>query len=382
MTIILEVYFVLCIALLVFDIVFLAMKNHKIDAFMPRNTTFEKKLREEILLRRETGAFSAHFTAELPSLLGQTKNLISLHAEMERDTEVTNWFQGYVYEQVDTYANKRDYEQAYYAYVISTLDFAEHTLPADFAGKFLAFLDSKSLYVFCNTMDALYQCGEVHLLLTALNKVNERSRFYHKKLLVDGLLGAKTDRAQLYDAIIEQFDSYEPYLQDCLLDVFRMSNYDVSALCQKILQSKDAEEQVRYSAMRYFVKHTSAFSREYFLSCLADEEAPWVKQMIAIQGLSEYDDSEVHQAIVGKFTSPHWHVRSYVTDYLYRHNLSREEMTELLKLQDKYADDALLYRYREDREMTEFIMKTMQTFAEEREKQIQEPLPDEQLLSV
>ena len=360
MNLFIKIYILLCVALILFDLAFLAVKNAKNNEFYPRNSRLEQRIRSEIKLRRETGAFSPDFTADLSRMLTKTKNLITLQSELENAPDTVDWFRTMIFEQIDVYQQKSDYEQAFYTYVISCFDYTDEPLPRSFANQFLTFLDSKSLYTFSNAMNAIYRFGQMNLILLAIDKADERGRFYHKKLLTDGLLSSKVDQADLSAELVERFHQYSPHMQECLLDIFRMGAGNASDLCMELMTNNESDEQLRYSAMRYFTKHPNAPSRKYFLEILGNENALWVEQMLAIQSLGCYRDSEVYQAIKSKATSRHWYVRTNSLEYLHKQEISREEIAEILQTQDKYASEALLYQYRDDHDMTMFMIRTIQ----------------------
>ncbi|MBP3628426.1 MAG: hypothetical protein J6I95_03050, partial [Anaerotignum sp.] len=221
MTIAIECYIAACTLLLLFEICFLFLKNAKIQQLKPDHEAFEEELSREIRLYQETGAFSDDFIQTAGRKLSQTKNMITLQNMLEKMPKATNWFRPLLLEQLSAYEKKKDEEQAFYTYMISLLDYHEEKVPADFASRFIGFLDSKSLYTFTNTMAALYAFGESSLLLQAMEKINARSGFYHKKLLVDGLLRYQGDFDELNQALVKQFYRYALHTQECLLDYFR-----------------------------------------------------------------------------------------------------------------------------------------------------------------
>ena len=209
-------------------------------------------------------------------------------------------------------------------------------------------------------MTCLYAIGQTAPLMCAMDKVNERKDFYHKKLLVDGLLSAQTEDGELDARLEERFDSYTPYMQDCLLDYFRLRGPDVSGLCMRVLRSERSNSQVGYSAMRYFAKYPSKESRTYFLEILADDSAAWIQQMLSIQALRQYDDPAVYAAVMKKITSPNWYVRVNAVEYLHNRGLTKEEIFNILYQRDRYANESLLYQYRGNKEMTRYIIDTIQ----------------------
>lgn len=378
MNIIIEIYLIVCVLLLLFDILFLVMKNYRNQEFYPKNHDLAEKVREEIQNRRQAGAFTQDFEKELGEQLGKIRNLITLVDVLDGDPDAALWFRPVLFAQIEEYQKKSDYEQAYYAYVISRFDYERAPVPPEFAAKFMAFLDSKSLYTFANAMDALYRFGKTNLLLAALDKVDERQGFYHQKLLVDGLLASRADFQELNPVLVRVFDQYTPFMQECLLNFFRMTGYDASALCLRLIRNGEGTDQeVRYGAMRYFTKYPSAQSRALFLKILGRQESSWMDQMLAIQGLENSEDAAVKEAVLKKVTSPNWYVRTKAVACLHRWGLTKEQIFDILYLRDKYADNALLYQYRNEKELSRYIIDTIELLRRQDESADAdaEPLP-------
>ena len=300
MNLFIKVYVLLCVALLLFDLCFLAVKNFKKYELFPRNPKLEHRIRNEIKKYRELGSFSAGFMAEMSEHLKKTKNLITLQTVLEQERDAVELFRMMIYELIDIYQKKSDYEQAYYTYVISTMCDDGEEWPSGFAERFLTFLDSKSLYTFSNTMNALYRLGQLNLILIAIDKADSRGRFYHKKLLIDGILASAVDQEKLTEELTERFDQYSPNIQECLLDIFRMGKGNASDLCFRLMSDQKTNDEVRYSAMRYFVKYPSPESREFFFGLLEKDDAAWIEQMLAVQALGRYSDKKVYHKIMEK----------------------------------------------------------------------------------
>lgn len=378
MNIVIEIYLVVCAFLLLFNILFLVLKNYRNQEFYPKNKDLAETIRQEIQNRREQGAFSPEFEGQLGKQLGKIRNLITLMDVLDTEGDAAPWFRPAIFAQIGEYQKKNDYEQAYYAYVISKFDYESEPVPPEFAAKFMAFLDSKSLYTFANAMDALYQFGSTNLLMSALDKVDMRQGFYHQKLLVDGLLASRVDFQELNPALLKAFDQYTPFLQECLMNFFRMPGYDVSSLCVRLIQGGNSVgPEVRYGAMRYFAKYPDGQSRTLFLDILRWEESPWMDQMLAIQALERSEDATVRDLVRNKVTSPNWYVRTKAISCLHNQGLTKPQIFDILSLRDPYADNALLYQYRNEKELSHYITETMQLLRQQDEagSQAAQPLP-------
>lgn len=359
MNFLIKVYMILCVMMLLFDFVFLFVRNRELAAAKPHQTIFEKLLLREMERYHKTGSFSEFFARHLPKALSDCRNLVCLFSLIENKPTEKELFRPYIFDQIDTYAKKSNYEQAYYVYVISRYSYRENRVPPAFAAKVLDFLDSTSLYTFSNTMNALYAFGEDHLLLHSFKKIDERKGFYNKKLFVDGLLTAQVDSNTFNAKVLAHFENYSPYLQDCLLDYFRLAAFDVAELCIRLIKDPHTDSQVQYSAMRYFAKYPNPDARILFLSILSHPEESWLKQMLSIQALANYSDAQVQSALKAKVTSPNWYVRTNAIKALHKIGMTTSDVLEILRLHDKYTTDALLYQYRDDEPMYRYIIEAI-----------------------
>lgn len=100
-------------------------------------------------------------------------------------------------------------------------------------------------------------------------------------------------------------------------------------------------------------------------------------QMLAIQALEHAGDAAVKDAVLKKVTSPNWYVRTKAIACLHRWGLTKSQIFDILYLRDKYADNALLYQYRNEKELSHYIIDTIQLLQRQDESinDGAEPLP-------
>ncbi len=356
MNIIVQIYMTVCVILLLFDIVFLIVKNARNQRFYPKMPKFEDQIRQEIEQKRKSGNFSDGYQEKIGKQIEKTKCLLALQSVLDEKTYARGWFRDIIYSVLEKYQKKSDYEQAYYAYVISTLGYEEVKVPSSFASEFMLFLKSKSLYTFSNTMTAVYEFGDINLLMNAIDAVDERAGFYHKKLFVDGLLTAKVDKKQLAERLMQAYEKYSNFTKECLLEYFRFAGDSAADFCMKIIRSDPKDQEIKYAAIRFFLKYPTDESNEMFSQILKSEhEQNWVDEMLAIQGLSHCKDEEVRRLIKSKITSRNWYVRVNAANYLKNNGMDRKEIAEIIEQKDRYTNETMLYQYREDPEMSAYI---------------------------
>lgn len=292
-----------------------------------------------------------------------TRNLLILETEMEKRRlyreEMKEEIKPYVFKIMDRYQRKNKTEKAYYAYLLTQFNYPEDQ-PDDLNySKLLPFLDSRCFYVFSNTMDAIYGFKDPYILVAAIRKIDERSGFYHSKLLTDGLLSFECCLSTLKELILKEFYTYQPLTQVSLLNYFRLKGVNVDEFCLEILRERKADEEVLYAAMRYFARQPNEEAKAIFVNVLENEDSFWVEQLLAIQGLKPYNDAFVRHTIKGKVTSKNWEVRSNAISYLYQHGMRTNEILELLTLKDKFTSERLFYYYEKDPKIAPYIIESL-----------------------
>ena len=359
--------------LLLFDIAFLLIKNLKNHRLYPKRSKFLLELQAQLATYEDRGEFPPHYRKSLLQKLSKTQNLVLLQKELQTHHNLEPIFRPYLFHQLETYQKKTEYEQAFYTYVISTFDYSSQKVEQEFSRTFISFLDSKSLYTFINTMNAIYRFGESNLLLLAISKMEERAGFYHKKLFVDGLLTYAGDVQELNVQLLGKFHTFSPTTQECLIDYFALSKVNVKNLCLQLLRTPTTHEEVKYVSMRYCSKFPCEESRALFVDILQNPNATWVEQMLAIQGLKTFRDETVRSAVSDKLTDRNFYVRSKAISYLYQQQIGKAEIADILRLRDRYANEALLYQYKSDGEMTAYIQNTIEALENEENKKALAP---------
>ncbi len=350
--------------LLIFNLIFIFIKRLKNSRLYHENNKLESILKTELDNYNPNKGLSTELKEILRNKTSSTKNLIIVQNEFEKPRKYRKQLKDearpYVFNQINNYQKANDYEQAYYAYVISTFDYEELELKDKFYVDFLRFLDSKSLYVYSNAMDAIYKFADPHIMSIAIKKIDEREGFYHSKLFVDGLLDFKGDVEVLHNMLIGKFYNYSGRMHKSLIDYFRIKDVDIKEFALKIIEERKLDDEVIYSAMRYFRKNPNEESKNIFIEILKNDENFWIDQLLAIQSLESYKDPLVRSLIKDKITSENWNIRTNSIAYLHKHGLTKEEIYGILALRDKYTNETLLYYYKDDQEISQYIINVLE----------------------
>lgn len=375
MYIIIEFYIVFSILLLLFNLFFVLTKNIRLKRLNQRKKKSKEILEVEFERFHPRELLSPAFIRFLENNTGRTKNLLLLEKEMKKRRlyrkEIKEAIKPYIFQKMEHYRHKSDSEQAYYAYFLTLFDYEKDEANERNYKKILSYLDSKSFYVFSNTMDAIYRFRDPYILIAALRKVDEREGFYHIKLLSDGLLNFDCCLVRLTDLMLREFYNFRPNIQLALMNYFRLKEIDVSDFALNILKQEEVDDEVYYAAMRYFARFPRKEAKEIFIKILEDEENYWILELLAIQGLEAYDEEEVRRLIRKKVTSKNWEVRTSAIHYLYNHHLRKDEILEVLSYEDRFATEQLYYYYEDDEKFAPLILERLEVMQEEIKKAYQ-----------
>lgn len=292
MNLAIEIYILFSFSLLFFNIVFVLIKG--LETY-------------KVETSRKTGS------------LKHVKNLVRLTNKQSRRREIL--------EQIDKYSKKSDYKKAYYMYTLSEIEIGE--IDEQFKEKIIKFLDTKSIYVFINTMKAVYKIGDTETLLKAMQKIE--LRFYHTKLLTDGLCEFKNEN--LIMMLSENFEYFSDEIKIAVLDFCRIKEKEMKISELNILNNSNIE--VKYAYLRYKKVGNSDLVYEKILE---DSESNWVEKMIAIRGLKDTKSIEKYAKMY--VANPNFNLRRESVEKL---KDDKEILLNVMKKGDKYTNEAILY---------------------------------------
>lgn len=370
MSFVIEIYMIVCVALIIFDVVFIIAKNLAGKKVGGRNKITRGFLYVELAQYSPEVGIREELKSFLTKDILKTKNLVALQNALEEievhKPEILMELKPYILNAILEYKGKDEYEKAFYAYVVSCLSYEDQSPSEEFYKDFFTFLDSQSLYTFSNAMTGFYHFNDPYALNNAIKKVDQRGSFYHGKLFVDGLLEFSGDKQTLTRLLKDNFKRYSPSTQVSILNYFRQTDMDEAEFCIEVWKNRELSSEVMYAAMRYFAKYPTEESREECIEILRSGDSNWIEQLLAIKGLANQNDQRTRTIIESKVNHPNWHIRINAVGHLHSNGLDKHEILKMLQLRDEYTNDALLYHYREDEEITNFIIETVQNLREEK----------------
>lgn len=267
--------------------------------------------------------------------LKHTSYLIAFsYCEFKNDIKLTNLFDRLL----NTYNKKSIIEKTYFVYVLSKFPGIY-----DNNNQIINFLInnsySNSLYLSENCLKALYKISNPIYIVKAFKKMNYKNCKHHYKLLSDGLLTYQGDKNKLCSLLLDNYKNFNSNYRLAIINYFNRIDIDLTReLFNILLNEKDKE--VKIALIRYFRNHKYDFAKKELIKLTKDD---FEYAVASIQSLKYYDGIDVIKTLKNSLTNSNWYVRNRAAEVLV-FKLPKNEVIELLKIDDKYAKDAITYQ--------------------------------------
>ena len=344
-----EFYIAICILLLIFNVVFVFRKNIEMMYFANSTKHFQRYILKIYGKYDVTKGLDNKTKKKIKVKLGKVKYLVAMHETLQMLKPINLGFEEEVkicvWSQVNKYLKKTNEQQAYFAYVVSTFNYQEVIASDDNMMQFMNYLNTDSLYTLTNTMDAICNLNNTYMVHSAINIINNSNIFYHKKLFTQSLLNFKGKEEELQQILMVHFEEYNNVIKEGILDYFRLKNVQASEFYINILENNKQDMEIIYATMRCLGQYPTQTSKIFFQSVLDNESENWIKELLAVKGLIHFQDSMTKKLIYDRVTHANWDVRCSAIEYFITNFLQGNELQNILGLNDKYANEALIYRY-------------------------------------
>ncbi len=352
-------YAIICLSMILFNIVYVTLLNHNDVRLERKIKKFEKEAQIQIeRIRNGEEINQKHFTY-LERKLVHVYNLIAF------DKVIRKQYENGVSPELDEYIHavrpvmlhlavdyrKRDsLEAAYFLYFIGRYA-KQNRMPMDSLQDIIVdYMNRHNLYCRINALQALYSFGSVENIIKAIYLQDKNGYFLHEKILQDGLLSFGGNHDELIERLWARFDEFSVKTQISILNYIRYKSGNYLKEMYEIMMDESKDRELRLSAIRYFGKYTYEPAKRELLNFALDEDlSRWEYTAVSVSSLGVYEGEDIEDALIKAVHSSNWHVRYNAAVSLESHNISYENILEIVEGKDRYAREMLLYRLNSQR---------------------------------
>ena len=251
-----------------------------------------------------------------------------------------------------SYINKDTLKIAYFPYILQKYNILKHDEEGRLTDILLELLRSVNVYCRENTLKAIYSIRRSEIVVSALKVIDKNLSFHHPKLICDGLLNFKGDKENLKEMLFESFNAYSTGMQLNILNYFRFGNIRCDKEMLELLTSEKANNELRFSAIRYFEKFPNDGAGSVIQAIAENMEGrTWEYQAIASSALKSYPGDVTFRILVKNLSSSNWHIRQHSAISLEKLGYTYHDLISVFDGNDRYAREIM--RYRLDRRTAE-----------------------------
>ena len=348
------VYLAICVGMIFFNIVSAVLSRLRDKRISKISKRFNTRILKELEHLEQSGNIHNSHKKYLSKKLKRIGNMRSFDIMLEREyTENPVLVQKYLHSLngvfvslAISYCKKEAMEAAFFPYIIKKYRILQGHSFDSMTDMLYSLLTEPSIYCRENAMQAIYTTGDTDCVLKALKIIDNPGRFYHDKLITDGLMNFDGSFSKLNTALWEAFEEFSVQMQLALLNYFRFIPDDHRDRMMKLLIDKNRDDEIRFACIRYFGKYRFDEAYQYLLE-YADcrNDARWEYCAIASSALSTYPCQKTVERLKANLYHPNWYIRFNSSQSLEKMGLTYMDLIDIVEGNDRYASEILRYRF-------------------------------------
>ena len=346
-------YLAVCAAMILFNCACIYVFRRRDRVLKRRSARLAADITEQIRRLRDGQPVSGEHIKFLRKKLGRMGGLMAFDETLEELLQrMPDAVWGYIREihpvfiWVTTENRYHDAVQtAYFAYVLRKYHILTGKAIPLVVDAMMKLLEEPSLYCRENALQAIYSTGDCGCVLQALRQVDRSGRFYHGKLLTDGLLEFSGEHEKLISVLWEQFETFSVPMQVVILDYIRFRGGMMNDVFLSLLVDEGRDDEIRFSCIRCFGKYPDQRAYPLLLAFLEHpEERRWEYAAISATALASYPGERTILALKQAMSNSSWYIRFNASKSLEAFHLTYQELVDVMDSGDRYAREILQYR--------------------------------------
>ncbi len=347
------VYIAICISMIVYNIIYVFILKYREKALAANSEKFEKIICSEIAQMKDGVGVSEKHKAFLCKRLDRTAGITAFDKALEKiyhnepeavEKYIVDTFSVFEY-LTHRYISKDTLKIAYFPYILHKYNILKHYESERLTDALLNLLRSFNIYCRENTLKALYNMQNPDVVAKSLRIIDQNLSFHHPKLICDGLMFYKGDKEVLKEKLFKSFHMFSVQMQVNILNYFRFGNVKCDREMLALLKNEKVDNEIRYSAIRYFEKFPSEEAKPTILNLAENSEGrTWEYQAIATSALKSYPGDVTFRILVKNLSNTNWHVRQNSAISCEKLGYTYQDLINVFDGNDRYAREIMRYR--------------------------------------
>lgn len=344
-------YMLICISMILFNIIYMWIEKIKDKAMSIKTDLLEKEIKIQLLNLMHSFPIEEKHKRFLTKKLLKTENLIIFEKVIEKlydedkETCLKYLYDLYpiAYMLIVEYQNKDTMQASFLLHILWKYQIKFKY--DKFYNVVLNYIVKDNLYCRENALKVIYASGNSEYVLKALLKLDKMSIFHHSKLISEGLLSFQGDKKQLANDFFVRFELFSDEMKVSVLNYFRLANIRSDEYFMYILIDDVLDDEVKFSAIRYFGKFYCETAYPYLLKyAKGNANERWQYSAIASAALSIYPSDMTFIVLKKNLSSSNWNIRVNAAKSLDKMGFTADEILSMIDEQDYYAREIMVYQ--------------------------------------
>lgn len=342
-------YLAICVAMIMFNIVCIFVFRKKDKNIKKRTIDFTESIEEQLSKDTIDEAHKKFLRKKLKKInhmMAFDETLEKLYAQ--KPEQVQNYIMKlssvFVF-LTFKYSEKNKIQAAYFPYIIKKYNVFKGAYISIVTDSLMELVKEPNLYCRENALQALYSIGDAKSVIKALKTLDRIGGFHHSKMIADGLLSFSGERESLDKNLWQSFDDFSLTLKLPILDYFRFSSDAHKEKMLHIMNDKDENQELRFSAIRYFAKYHYEPALDGLYTFTTENSPIWEYKAITATALRNYPSEKTEKILRDLLCDSNWYVRYNASESLEYLNVKYEEIIDIFEGGDRYASEMLRYRF-------------------------------------
>lgn len=345
-------YIAICVSMIAYNIIYVFILSHREKKLNTDSKDFEVII-YEVIKKLKSGYpvdenHKKFLSKKLDKTAGMTAFDKALEKVYEREAEAVEKYlieTFSVFEYLTSrYITKDTVRIAYFPYILYKYNILKNHQSKKQIDALFDLLRSVNVYCRENTIKVIYTMQNPEMVASALKIMDKNLSFHHPKLICDGLLSYKGDKNLLKEKLFESFDEYSVQMKVNILNYFRFGNIKCDTKMLEILQNEKENNEIRFSAIRYFEKFPNEDARPVLQKIAENlENRTWEYQAIATSALKSYPGDITFRILVKNLSSSNWHIRHNSAVSCEKLGYSYYDLISVFDGNDRYAREMMRY---------------------------------------
>ncbi len=345
-------YGAVCLSMIIFNFLCIFAFKGRENKALKTSRNFKKRIEKQLSLIQNGETLSENEYQYLIKKLDSVGNLLafenSLDESLIEEPQATEMYikelhRVFLYLS-SVYLKKEEMQSAYFLKFINKYKVSALKKYDALTGVIMEYFKKSSVYCALNAMDSMYISGDSENVLRGLKILNLKDTYFHSKLIVKGLCSFEGDKSKLESALIEEFGTFSIPFRVAIMDYFSTVG-GCDEFIFAFLKDESANNEIRYSAIRYFGKHYYEPAYEYLCAFASEKDiAVWVYTSLSVSALANYKNGRTIEILKSALSSANWYVRYNAAVSLEKLGVVYNDLADVINGNDRYAKEIITYQ--------------------------------------